>query len=544
MRSSDGGQGLLRSALGNPQIARLEATWAAVTLGKWAFTIVLGLYAYRAGGATAVGVATAVRALPAAFGAPYVALLVDRSSRRTALLLSTAARAAIMTAIAIAVAGSAPLALVLALAALFTIVDTAHRPAQAALLARVARTPSELAAANVLGTVLDNTGFLLGALLMGASVAIAGLATAFAVLVVPFVMAFALVSTLAADPPPAAVPADESAPAEILEGLRAIRAHDDLRGLLWLFGADRLVQGMIDVLLVIAALELLGMGQGGAGWLNAGWAVGGVAGGAAAIVLLHRGRLAAGLLGGSALFGVPLLAIGAWPHAALAVALLVLFGAGMGLVEVAHNTLVQRLAAADVLARVYGVEEVVEVTAAAIGGLVAAVLAGWLGVGGAVIAAGAIPLAALALLGRRLAQMESGIGVPEEAFTLLRRLHIFASLPMATVETLAVRARPQELVAGVTIIAQGDAGDAFHVIGSGHVDVFVDGAYRRTQGPGEYFGEIALLGGVPRTATVTTSEPVSLLTLDRDEFLAGIGSHAQSRREVEGVAATRMAATA
>jgi predicted MFS family arabinose efflux permease len=530
--------------MGNPQIARLEATWAAVTLGKWAFTIVLGLYAYRAGGAGAVGVATAVRALPAAFGAPYVALLVDRSSRRMALLVSTAARGAIMTVIAIAVAGSAPLALVLALAALFTIVDTAHRPAQAALFARVARTPSELAAANVLGTVLDNTGFLLGALLVGATVALAGLAMAFAVLVAPFVAAFLLVSTLAADPPPAAVPTSESAPAEILEGVRSIRAHRDLRGLLWLFGADRLVQGMIDVLLVIAALELLDMGQGGAGWLNAGWAVGGVAGGAAATVLLHRGRLPAGLLAGCALLGLPLVALGVWPNSALAVALLALFGAGTGLVEVAHNTLVQRLAAADVLARVYGVDEVVEATAAAIGALVAAALVDWLGVDGAVIAAGAIPLAALALLGRRLAQMESGIGVPEEAFTLLRGVHIFASLPMATVETLAMRARPQELAAGETIISQGEAGDAFHVIGSGHVEVFVDGAYRRTQGSGEYFGEIALLRDVPRTATVTATEPVSLLTLDRDEFLAGIGSHAYSRRELERVAETRLAATA
>jgi CRP-like cAMP-binding protein len=171
------------------------------------------------------------------------------------------------------------------------------------------------------------------------------------------------------------------------------------------------------------------------------------------------------------------------------------------------------------------------------------VLVGWLGVDGAVIAAGTMPLAMLALLGRKLARMESGVGVPEEAFTLLRSLHIFAWLPIATVETLALRARRQELVAGVAIITQGEAGDAFHVIGSGSVDVSVDGTYRRTQGPGEYFGEIALLRDVPRTATVTTAELVSLLTLDRDEFLAGIGSHAHSRREVEGVAETRLAAT-
>lgn len=74
---------LLRAALANRQIARLEAAWAAASLGTWAFSILFALYAYGKGGAGAVGLAVLVRMLPSAFAAPYTALLADRRSRRS-----------------------------------------------------------------------------------------------------------------------------------------------------------------------------------------------------------------------------------------------------------------------------------------------------------------------------------------------------------------------------------------------------------------------------------------------------------------------------
>ena len=72
------------------------------------------------------------------------------------------------------------------------------------------------------------------------------------------------------------------------------------------------------------------------------------------------------------------------------------------------------------------------------------------------------------------------------------------------------------------VIREGDPGDRFYVIDAGEVQVSIGGLPVRTMGPGTSFGEIALLNNVPRTATVIAGGPVTLLALDRDEFLAAV----------------------
>ena len=80
--------------------------------------------------------------------------------------------------------------------------------------------------------------------------------------------------------------------------------------------------------MVVAALELLDMGASGVGWLNAAWGVGGLLGGAAALAVLRRGRIARGLAGGCVLAGVALGLIATWPRPGVAMALLVVLGVG------------------------------------------------------------------------------------------------------------------------------------------------------------------------------------------------------------------------
>jgi CRP-like cAMP-binding protein len=74
------------------------------------------------------------------------------------------------------------------------------------------------------------------------------------------------------------------------------------------------------------------------------------------------------------------------------------------------------------------------------------------------------------------------------------------------------------VVPGETIIERGEIGDAFYVIASGRVEVLKDGRVIGSRGPGEYFGEIALLMDVPRTATVVAKTPVRVFRLDREGF--------------------------
>jgi MFS family permease len=201
---------LLARVAANPQIARVEAAWGAASLGTWAFSKLLALYAYERGGVGAVGVAALVRMLPSAVAAPYTAMLVDRHSRRVVLIVSALVRSALMAGIGVAVAAGAPLAVVLVLAAAFTVVSTAHKPAQAALLPQLARTHDELAAANVGWSIMDNGGFLAGSLTAGALAGLTSLSTALTLCAIPFVLAAAALKDMPADPRPEGLPEAEA----------------------------------------------------------------------------------------------------------------------------------------------------------------------------------------------------------------------------------------------------------------------------------------------------------------------------------------------
>ena len=538
------GMKLLRTMAGNRDLARIELAWAASSLGNWAFSILLALYAYRAGGTAAVAVALVVRMLPAGLAAPYAAMLADRHARRSILLWSSVLRAAALLGAAATAPVGAPLGAVLIFATLFTIAGTAHRPAQAALIPQVARTPGELAAANVCWSAIDYAGFLLGSLLAGLLAGVIGLDVSFAVCAAAFAFTALVVRALAPDPRPRVLDEQTGGLAELSEGIRAVRAQPELRLLVSVYAGNALIQGIFDVLIVVAAIELLGLGESGAGWLNAAWGVGGVLGGAAALALLGRGRLAWGLAGGLALAGAAFGVIGVWPQATTALPSLIAMGIGFALVEVALLTLTQRLAADDVLARVFGVEEAVEVLALGLGSVVAAALVGLLDVRGAIIAAAVVlPLVGLAIV-RPVKGWVAGAHVPERAFGLIRDLPLFAPLPIATLENLSLGLTERSYGTGERIVTQGEAGDSFYVIAAGEVELTADGVLLGRERTGEFFGEIALLRDVPRTATVTADGPVTTLVIEREHFLAGVGAHPRSATAAETVTRDRLAANA
>ena len=192
---------VLRTALASPDLRRLLSGFLAVSLGNWAFSILLALYAY-ARAADRRGRAVVVRMLPAGLAAPYAAMLADRHARRSILLWSSVLRAAALLGAAATAAVGAPLGAVLIFATLFTIAGTAHRPAQAALMPQLARTPGELAAANVCWSAIDYAGFLLGSLLAGLLAGVIGLDVSFAVCAAAFAFTALVVRALPPDPRP------------------------------------------------------------------------------------------------------------------------------------------------------------------------------------------------------------------------------------------------------------------------------------------------------------------------------------------------------
>jgi Cyclic nucleotide-binding domain/Major Facilitator Superfamily len=226
----------------------------------------------------------------------------------------------------------------------------------------------------------------------------------------------------------------------------------------------------------------------------------------------------------------------------LALVLLGVVGIANSIMDVAAFTLVQRAVADEVLARVFGVIQMLWWLALAFGALVAPALVGWLGIETALIATGAGLVVLVAVLWRPLRAIDRSAVAPEAAeLRILSSVPIFAPLPGMSLEHLAGRLVPLRLDPGTVIVRQGDAGDRFYMVVEGEVEVSEDGRPISELQAGGYFGEIALLRDLPRTATVSARTPVVLYALDRDDFLAAVTGHAPSAQAAEEIVSARLA---
>jgi MFS family permease len=526
----------------NPQMRRLQIAWGAESLAIWSFAIALGVYAFDAAGTTAVGIAGLVRLLPGALAAPFGGLIGDRSSRRTVLIVSALATSALLGAATAAVAVGASVTVVFVLAGLSTVAISPYVPAEGALMPMVAQTPQELSAANVAHGALDNIGFLLAGLASGALLATTSPQAVFGMAAIAGLVATLLLARLTPDARPAYVgETSGTVIAEMARGARSLLGDSRLR----LVGASLTLLpffvGAADVLAVIVALDLLELGQGAVGYLNAAWGIGALLGGGALAVLLHRGQLTAGLVLGCWLAGASLALPGLWVVAAAGYIGWLGIGAGYTFVEVVARTLLQRLGSDETLARTLAFLETSRFAAMALGSIAVPALIAILGVRATVIGVALIlPVFALARW-YALRALEIGAPVHADHFRLLRKHPIFAPLPMDTLERLSHDLVPVTPAPGEPVITQGEPGERFYLIATGEVEVLVDGAFRRTQAEGEGFGEIALLKDVPRTATVSPLEGCRLLALDRDHFISAVTGHRRSGEEAASVVETRLA---
>jgi MFS family permease len=525
----------------NPNLRRLLLAWAAASFSLWAFAIALGVYAYDVGGAAAVGIAALVRLLPGALASPAAGLLGDRHSRRAVLIGSTVAGTAVLALALAAIAADAPAGLVFALAGAFTVVTSPYVPAEGALLPVVSRTPQELSAANVSHSTMDNAGFLAGSILTGVLLAAYGPEAAFAAAAIASLVAAVLLTRLDRDERPAYASESGDGPAaQVAAGARALLGDSRLRTVAAVLTLLVLFEGAADVIVVILALDLLALGEGSVGFLNAAWGIGALAGGAALALLLDRGNLALGLLAGSLLTGASMALPGVWVAAAAAYLGWLGIGFGYTFVEVAARTLLQRLGDDETLARALAFLESTKLAAMALGSILVPAVIALAGIRGALIALGAL-LPALALVRwAALRALEIGAPVDEERYRLLRGNEIFAPLPVDALEGLARDLTPRSAAGGEEIVTQGDEGERFFLIAEGEVEVFRDGALLRTQGDGEAFGEIALLRQCRRTATVRAVRDTRLFCLESDRFIASVTGHRRSSDEAAGLADERL----
>lgn len=538
--------GLLGDVLRTPDIRRLGLAYIFSLVGLWAYGVAVSVYAFRIGGATLVGIAAVIRLLPAAAFAPLVAVLADRYPRRSVLISTDLSRALLISLAAIAVLVDIPLALFV-LAGVVVIVSTAFEPAKNALLPELATEPEQLTAANVTMSTFESVSIFAGPALGGLLLTFASVQVVFAVTAVLLLCSAFLIARIGyQDADRSGIDAEKRSDGmmtELLAGFRVIGTNPRLRLLTGLMGAQLVVYGSLSVLVVAASVDLLGMGEAGVGYLDSAVGIGGLIGAVVTLTLAGRRSLGTVLALGLAGWGIPIVLIGLVPQVALALALMGVIGVANTVIDSTANTLLQRCAPEEAMARVFGVLESVVFAAIGLGSLLAPLLIGGVGIEGALVVTGLV-LPLLALLVRpALDRIDVEVQPRSREIGLLRGMSIFRPLSAASLEQIAGQLQGARARAGEVIVRQGEPGELFYLIGAGEADVFEDGRLARREGSGEYFGEIALLRDVARTATVIAKTDLELFTLGRDDFLAAISGHSLSSEAAEAVVATRLGST-
>src|SRR4051794_19218344 len=535
----------------NRGLARMELGFLLSTVVEWSAWLALVVIAFGQGGAAEAGLVGFAVGAPALVVAPTAAILGDRWPRSRVLLGAYLGEALALLAAAVAFSVGAPL-LGYALGIVAMAIIGLIRPLLASVLPELARSPEELTAANVVTGLGEGGGALLGPLIAGvlfglvgpAAVLVAGAAAilvAAGAIVEIAVRARSIERDALRAPDADARHAAGAIAHELAAGAATILADRRLAVVTGLMAATIGVLGALNVLIVVVAIDVLGLDEQAAGYLTAASGVGALLGSALASSLVGRERLAAPLLGAVATFGIAVAVVGLGDEPVRVALALVATGVGWSIAVVAATTLTQRLAGDDVMTRVFGVNEALQTGSEAVGGLLVPILV-----------ATVAPVGALLVLGIGLA-LVVGVAAPillradrvEPAFlrdlARVRAVPAFAPLSGPVLERLAAGASHVTVPAGATIVREGEPGDRFYVVISGEGRVSARGRDAGTLLAGASFGEIALLRDVPRTATVVARDEGDLLPISGDPFLEALTGQPRRRAMAVGVVAGHLA---
>ena len=365
--------GSIRAAVANPDIRRLEVAWTGGTAGDWVLLVALLVVAFDLGGALAVGALGFVRMLPSTIVGPLASIPAARFGSARVLVAVNLIRAASAFGCVVIVAVDAPIVITFAFATLAASAGAMVRPIQTGLLPSLARTPGELVAGNSVSSLGEAVGMFLGPLIGGILVVWAGIAPTFATAALLFGLSALAVARLDAGEEAPAGPAGAGGASRpsVLAGFRALAGRPGPAAIAIAFIGQVFVRGLLITLLVVASVELLGLGDAGIGWLNAAIGAGGLLGALTAAGLSGRIPLSRVFAVSLVFWGLPIAVIGGMPLPLIALAALFVTGLSNASLDVAGFTLLQRSLSLEERVPVFGLLEGGLGITLAIGGIVA-----------------------------------------------------------------------------------------------------------------------------------------------------------------------------
>jgi MFS family permease len=514
----------LLAVIRNRNLALLLSGRIVSTTGDWFYSIALSvaIYGYSHGNTVYVGLLWIVRLIPSLVFGPIAGALADRMGYRKAMIVADLGRGLITAVLALTLHQS-DWPIIYPLAFTFTTFGNLFAPASVAIVPSLVKSASERLAANAAFMEVDSLAMIVGSA-VGGVIAEQGLivqmlwiqTATFVVSLITLWSVSSRATALVADEEPSDTDlADEQM--GIVAGFRFLATRPLLIFAALIMAVPELASGANIVWIVPYSEHVLHLGNGGVGYLYAALGIGSLVGGFVAALLGSSVRLDLLLAGSVAVGGAALALFGAWHVAAAALGLILIVGLAETLEFAAFETLLQQAVPENMIGQASGSMESLFSNMMLIGTILSGPLVIWPGLTSSLIVLGVITVM---MCGGGWAYLRSRTaGQPEPA--VLAQIPAFAGLSLGVREWAIRRMLREQFPQGAVIIRQGDEGDKFYTIAKGQVRVEVasNGRGMTTElGPGSFFGEIALLQDVPRTATVGALVPVTLYSMSREDF--------------------------
>jgi CRP-like cAMP-binding protein len=523
----------VRAIRAAPTLRNYVAAVGLLDLAQYTSGMVVWLYVFGRGGTVAVSLLVVTGSGTLALLAPPMSSLADRYGRGRIASLGALLRALALLALAVSIAAKWPLWTTLAFAGLEGAVYSIGAPALRALAPTLVQSAGELTAVNLMISLALALAIFLGPLAGGLAYQLTGAAPVVVAVATVFGLSYFQLRRFQQGPPPAEAPAEPGVQhrriAAALSGLRSAASNNGIRLTLLVFCGYSFAVGILDVVLIVIARDVLHQSSSGVGALYAAFGVGGLLAGIG-IGQLVRARIARAFGIAVVLWSVPLACIAFVVQPAAAWACAVIAGTAGTIVQAAGDTVLQRVTPDPLLSRVLGVYEALTGITYMVAALVPAILITSLGARTTLVAGVAVAPLAVVCCWRGLIGLDRDLDVHDERLKLVTRVPWLRASSLAEQDRVAALLEEEPVPAGDVVIYQGEIGARFYILRSGAVRVLVDGHEVSRLRPGDWFGEVALLRDIPRTATIQATENAALLSLSDEDFqraLEGVGTAAR-----------------
>ena len=524
----------MRAAMRHRDFRFLLAGMTISQTGDWLYNVALLIFVLDQthSGAWVAG-AGIVRLVPYVIFGTLGGVIADHRNRRVVMIVSDLVRAGGMVALTVVAARNGPALAAILLAGFSTTFAVAYGPSVNAAMPLLLG-EDDLAAGNAILQTLTSVCIALGPAVGGILLLLGSPAVAFGVNAVTFLGSAACVALIHGDlgPIQAERAAEEDRPIplreRLVEGMHALGSSSDAMLVVAVWVVGGFTYGQEIVLYALVASQRLGMGDNGLAFLYTAMGVGGVLAAWVASRAASHPRQGSRLVIAAFVSGTPLVLMAFVHGPAGALPLLAIEGAATIVVDVLVITTLQRLLSAEVLGRAFGAIDSLLVAGMLAGSLVAPVIVHFAGLrAGLIIAGGVMMGVSLLILPRaraidRRAAARAAALAPRVA--ALVRLEIFEGASTQALERLAESLAEERVDTGTVVIREGDQPDDLFVVVSGRLDVTTADAsggertVARLQA-GDYFGEIGLLKGIPRIASVVARGPCDLYRIPGEDFL-------------------------